>query len=71
MVCMALPTNVREAVLNKLEESQARPIELLDRLAGREFTDSELQRAIADLLQEGRIELTSTRILRVKSESAA
>jgi hypothetical protein len=72
MACMAVPAiDVREAVLSALREAEFRPLDLLNQLGQQGYTDSEIQRALSTLLHEGEIELTSQRILKVRSRSAA
>ena len=55
---------IEEAVLNAIAAQQsARVLDLLDSLRGR-YPTAELKLALAELLHQGRIELTSDRTLR-------
>jgi hypothetical protein len=51
-------------VIRRLEERSRPPIELLTTL-GDNYPDDRIKEAVLRLLQEGRIELTSDRVLRV------
>ncbi len=64
MATMVLPAaTVREAVLDFLQRADRQPMELLTAL-GTDFSDSEIKQAVSELIHEGRIELTSQRILK-------
>jgi hypothetical protein len=72
MVTMAAPaTNVREAILRQVRENECQPMDLLLQLSRSGYTDSEIKRAVSELIQEGAIELTSNRLIRIHAESAA
>ena len=61
-----IPVNLEDlkaSVIHELNEHSRRPIELLTSLA-REYPDSSIKEAVLRLLQEGRIEFTSDRLLR-------
>lgn len=53
---------LKDAVLQKLEDSPQRPTELLANL-GDDYPDVAIKEAVLHLLQEGRIEFTSDRQL--------
>jgi hypothetical protein len=72
MVTMATPVaNVREAILRQVRESECQPMDLLSQLSRSGYTDSEIKRAVSELIQEGAIELTSNRLIRIHAEPAA
>ena len=58
-----LVESVEEAVLRELKRKALRPVDLLDRLIDEGYTTSEAKLALARLLHDGRIELTSDRVL--------
>jgi hypothetical protein len=60
---------VRQAILQVLGEADFQPMDLLMRL-GTEYPDSDIKRAVSELIHEGKIELTSHRQIRI-AESAA
>jgi hypothetical protein len=71
MAAMVLPTaNVREAVLQVLRGSECQPMQLLKDL-GQFYADSDIKRAVSELIHEGQIQLTSHRVLKVPEEPAA
>jgi len=62
---MALPTrDVRDSILAEIQAGATRPTELLNRLGDR-FPDFEIKEGLLRLLQEGLIELTSDRHLKL------
>ena len=66
MATMAGPTiNVREALLRVLENSEHEPMELLLQLGQRGYSDSEIKQALSELIHEGKIELTSHRLIKI------
>ncbi len=72
MVTMAAPAiDVREATLREVRENEWQPMELLLQLSRSGYTDSEIKRAVSELIQEGAIELTSRRLIRIHAEPAA
>lgn len=54
---------VEQAVLSAIRERQSAPRELLNLLRDR-YSTADLQLALAELLHQGQIELTSERVLR-------
>ena len=65
MATMAVPTaNIRKAVLDALQSSERQPMELLNQLGQLGYVDSDIKRAVSELIHEGRIELTSHRMLK-------
>jgi len=72
MATMAVPAiDVREAILREVREHERQPMDLLLQLSRSGYTDSEVKRAISELIQEGAIELTSQRFIRIHAEPAA
>jgi hypothetical protein len=70
MVTVAQPRiDVRQAILEALRETDFQPMQLLIQL-GAEYSDSEIKRAVSELIHEGKVELTSQRQIRI-AESAA
>jgi hypothetical protein len=62
MAAAAIP--VRTAILHELTGKEMRPIDLLSALASRGYAESDVKEALADLIREGRVELTPQRILK-------
>jgi hypothetical protein len=62
MATAAIP--VRTAIMRELTGKEIRPIDLLANLASRGYAESDMKEALADLIREGRIELTPQRILK-------
>jgi hypothetical protein len=58
-----LVESAEEAVLRELKERALRPVDLLDRLIKEGYTTSQAKLAVAQLLHDGQIELTSERVL--------
>jgi hypothetical protein len=54
---------MEEVVLRELREKALRPVDLLDHLIKEGYTTSDVKLALAQLLHDGRIELTSERVL--------
>jgi hypothetical protein len=64
-------TDVREAILREVRENDWQPMDLLLQLNRAGHSDSEIKRALSELIQEGAIELTSHRLIRMHAEPAA
>ena len=62
--------DIREVVLRTLRENECQPMQLLTQL-GLEYTDSDIKQAVSELIREGSVELTSTRVLKIPAEPAA
>lgn len=62
---------VREAVLNAVEGGDRKPLDLLSELGQRGYVDSDIKRALSELIHEGRIELTQHRVLKRSAHAAA
>jgi hypothetical protein len=60
---------VREAVLNAVQGGDRKPLELLSEL-GQRYADSDIQRALSELIREGKIELTQHRVLKRAAAAA-
>jgi hypothetical protein len=72
MATMAAPAiNVHDAVLQALRENEYQPMELLVHLGQLGYTDSDIKQAVSELIHEGKIELTSHRLIKIASEFAA
>jgi hypothetical protein len=72
MATMAAPAiDIREAIIREVRENERQPMDLLLQLSRSGYTDSEIKRAISELIQEGAIELTSHRLIRIHAEPAA
>lgn len=72
MATMAAPgIEVREAILREVRENERQPMELLLELSRLGYTESEIKRAVSELIQGGVIELTSQRVIRIHAEPAA
>jgi hypothetical protein len=72
MATMTVPnTNVRDAVLKVLEDSVCPPMDILTSLGQLGYVDSDIKQALSELIHEGKIELTSQRMLKIPSQSAA
>jgi hypothetical protein len=70
MATIAIDMNIESLktdVIHELDQHNRRPIELL-RALGENYPDDRIKEAVLRLLQEGRIELTADRILRVSGE---
>ena len=71
MVTMAAPAiDVREATLREVRENEWQPMELLLQLSRSGYTDWRSS-VLTELIQEGAIELTSRRLIRIHAEPAA
>jgi len=63
---------IQEAIIGQLKESEAcRPTELLEALLRQGFTEAEVREAVAQLLNEKKLELTTQRMLRLSNKAAA
>jgi len=72
MVTMAAPAiDVREAILREVRENEWQPMDLLLRMSRSGYTDTEIKLAVSELIQEGAIELTSQRFIKIHAEPAA
>lgn len=72
MATMAGPAvEVRDAILHEVRENERQPMELLLQLSRSGYTETEIRRAVSELIQEGAIELTSHRLIRIHAEPAA
>lgn len=72
MATMAAPTvDIREAVLRALQDGERQPMELLNLLGQLGYADSDIKRAVSELIHEGSIELTSHRMLKTAAQPAA
>ena len=60
------PDSIRRAILGALAKAPTRPTDLLTHLQ-QEFNDFEIKEVLLRLLQEGELELTSERRLRLTS----
>lgn len=60
------PDSIRRAILGALAKAPTRPTDLLTQLQ-QEFNDFEIKEVLLRLLQEGELELTSERRLRLTS----
>lgn len=70
MATTAIDVNIESVkidVIHELDQHNRRPVELL-RTLGDNYPDDRIKEAVLRLLQEGRIELTPDRILRVSGE---
>lgn len=56
--------DVRTAVLQALAAKEMRPVDLLLALGNTGYAESDVKQALSELLREGRVELTSHRMLR-------
>lgn len=63
--------DIREAVLRTLRENECQPMQLLTQLGQLEYTDSDIRQAVSELIREGSVELTSSRVLKIPAEPAA
>lgn len=54
----------QEAVLRKVRDKESRPLDLLESLGKNGYSSGDLKLAVAQLLHNGQIELTSSRTLR-------
>ncbi|MFZ0199386.1 MAG: hypothetical protein WB523_11105 [Candidatus Sulfotelmatobacter sp.] len=71
MSVMAGPEiDIREAILRELKHNEFQAMELLVKLGSLGYADSDIKRAVSELIHEGKIELTPHRQVRV-AESAA
>jgi hypothetical protein len=72
MATMAVPTtSVREALIQAVRLNELRPSDLLFSLAQKGYDDADIKQALSELIHEGKIELTSHRMLKSASEAAA
>lgn len=72
MATMAAPAvEVRDAILHEVRENERQPMDLLLQLSRSGYTETEIRRAVSELIQEGAIELTSHRLIRIHAEPAA
>ena len=72
MATMSVPAiNIRDAVLQALEDCERQPMEILTRLGQLGYVDSDIKQAVSELIHEGKIELTSQRMLKIPSQPAA
>ncbi len=55
-----------DAVLGELRFKEQRPSDLLENLSSKGYTTLEVKQALAQLLDDARIELTTRRILRTR-----
>ena len=63
---------IQEAIIGQLRKSEAcRPTELLEALLRQGFTEAEVREAVAQLLSEKRVELTTQRMLKLSNQAAA
>lgn len=70
MATAAIDVNIESVkidVIQELDQHNRRPVELL-RTLGDNYPDDRIKEAVLRLLQEGRIELTQDRILKVSGE---
>ena len=58
-------TNIRDAVVEALRGSERESMELLTFLGKSGYADSDIRTAVSELIHEGKIELTSHRMLRI------
>ena len=66
MATVAEPTiNVREAVLEALQNSEYEPMELLVQLGQLGYSDSDIKQAFSELIHEGKVELTPHRLIKI------
>jgi hypothetical protein len=71
MATMSVPTiNVRDAVLQALGDRERKPMDILGDL-GQWYADSDIKQAVAELIHEGKIELTSQRLLKAPPSQPA
>lgn len=72
MATMTVPTtNIRDAVLKLLENTECPPMGILTSLGQLGYVDSDIKQAVSELIHEGKVELTSQRMLKIPSQSAA
>jgi len=62
---------IQEVVISQLHNGPCRPTQLLETLLRSGFTEAEVREAVAALLNEKKIELTSQRMLRIFDQVAA
>lgn len=66
----AATVTLHTAIIDTLRSSEARPLDLLRRLAQVGFADSEVKEAVSSMLREGEIELTSHRLLKLAANTS-
>jgi hypothetical protein len=72
MAAMTVPAvNIRQAVLEALRNNERQPMQLLTDLGQLGYADSEIKRAVSELIHEGQIQLTPHRMLKIPAERAA
>ncbi|MDT8071200.1 MAG: hypothetical protein ROO76_23840 [Terriglobia bacterium] len=71
MACMAPPLSVKQAILEALRTRTYRPMELIEELSLKGISDSEVKEAIAQLVLDGTITLSSERTLAAAEDNAA
>ena len=72
MATMSVPTvNIHEAVIKALGNNERQTMEILKDLGQLGYSDSDIKQAVSELIHDGRIELTSQRMLKVASQAAA
>jgi hypothetical protein len=71
MAASPAPLNIREAVVQALQHRPYQAMDLLVMLGDRGYSDSEIKVAISELIHEGKLELTSSREIRIPAEVAA
>jgi hypothetical protein len=72
MATMTVPNpDPRDAVLEALGNTEHEPMDLLKSLGAQGFGDADIKQAISELIHEGKIELTTQRMLKVPSQPAA
>lgn len=72
MATMTVPTtSVRDAVLRLLAKCEHQPMEILKNLGQCGYADSDIKQAVSELIREGKIQLTSQRVLKTPSRPAA
>jgi hypothetical protein len=72
MATMVVPSiSVREAVLQAVRNHECRPLDLLTSLAHQGFDDADIKQALSELIHDGKLELTTNRMLKFASEAAA
>lgn len=62
---------IQEAIISQLHGKLCRPTDLLEALLRNGFTEADIRAAVAQLLNEERIELTNQRMLKIPGEVAA
>lgn len=67
---MGATQEIQHAIFTQLK-NPCRPTQLLEALLQQGFTEAEIRGAVAQLLNEEKIELTTQRILKIADEVAA